>query len=87
VNEKILTDDNKDQLFGYTAAMDREIYVSLKNSEDKPLPDNEIWDTVAHEIVHAIFMTGQYNNCNTDEPLVEWTAKCMRQLIKQKIME
>lgn len=42
--------------------------------------------TLLHELVHIIFITGQYNSCNSDEPLVEWIANCIMSLKDQKIL-
>lgn len=39
-----------------------------------------------HEIVHSIFQTGQYMSCDNDEPLVEWTARCLKALKQQHII-
>jgi hypothetical protein len=35
-----------------------------------------------HEIVHAILDEGQYGEISSNEPLVEWLAKCLIQLNK-----
>ena len=50
------------------------------------ISDNEIIETLLHEINHAILTTGQYLNLSNDEPLVEWLARCYHSLIfKQKL--
>ena len=47
---------------------------------------DEIELTVLHGIVHSIFQTGQYMSCDNDEPLVEWTARCLKALKEQHII-
>lgn len=42
--------------------------------------------TFLHELMHVILSTGQYNNCNNDEPLVEWLARCIYSLKNQNII-
>lgn len=42
--------------------------------------------TLLHELFHAMFITGQYGHCNSDEPLVEWLANCLLSLKKQKVL-
>lgn len=54
--------------------------------EDTKVPKNEMELTLLHELVHAIFITGQYFEENENEPLVEWTARCLNQLIKKNIL-
>ena len=52
------------------------------------ISDNEIIETLLHEINHAIFATGQYLNLNDDEPLVEWLARCYYSILfNQKIFK
>ena len=42
--------------------------------------------TLLHELFHCIFDKGKYNADGDDEPLVEWCARCINSLIKQKII-
>lgn len=57
----------------------------LFGKTESPSKD-EIELTVLHEIVHSIFQTGQYMSCDNDEPLVEWTARCLKALKEQHII-
>lgn len=75
--------DEQGFYFGINYADRRVIEVALLNVDGNPLCDSEICNTLVHEIVHAIYSTGCYENTNNDEPLVEWTAKCIISLIKQ----
>ena len=52
------------------------------------ISDNDIIETLLHEINHAILTTGQYLNPSSDEPLVEWIARCYYSILfNQKIFK
>ena len=52
------------------------------------ISDNEIIETLLHEINHAILNTGQYLNLSHDEPLIEWIARCYYSILfNQKIFK
>ena len=40
-----------------------------------------------HELTHSILDTGGYNNSSSDEPLVEWIARCLNSLLKQNVFD
>ena len=71
----------KIKLFGETESPSRVITVSIKKPDGSKLSKDEIELTVLHEIVHSIFQTGQYINCD-----VEWTARCLKTLKEQHII-
>lgn len=71
--------------FGITSGAEHTIYVNLLNSRGKPATKETIESTLRHELVHAIFGSGQYLSCSDDEPLVEWTGKCIGELIRQNV--
>ena len=50
------------------------------------IPKNEMEITLLHELMHAILSTGQYTEYSKDEPLVEWLARCLYQLINKKVL-
>ena len=52
----------------------------------KMFPQEEIRLTLLHELVHVIFATGQYNDACNDEPIVEFTARSIRSLQKQRVI-
>lgn len=58
------------------------ITVALLDRDGKPFSEETVRLTTLHEIMHAIFAAGAYSSCNSDEPFVEWCAKCLNQLIK-----
>lgn len=62
------------------------IQIATKDIKGKPIPEDELDITVKHELMHTIFSEGQYSSCNTDEPLVEWCARCLHSLKKQGVL-
>ena len=75
-----------DWTYGKIDTHSKEIQVSIKLSNGKDMQENEILITLYHEIIHAILLTGQYVNSSSDEPLVEWLARCILSLKNQKIL-
>ena len=75
-----------DWTYGKIDTHSKEIQVSIKLSNGKDVQENEILITLYHEIIHAILLTGQYTNSSSDEPLVEWLARCILSLKNQKIL-
>jgi hypothetical protein len=70
--------------WGQTHTDTKEIYISKKYQNGKNIPSREIGITLLHELVHAIFSTGCYHASNTDEPLVEFTARCLKDILKSE---
>lgn len=64
----------------------RTIEISTKWPNGKAIEEATIKNTIRHELVHMIFLSGQYLGCYDDEPLVEWTAKALGQLIKSNLI-
>lgn len=73
-------------LWGITDHDNKLIVVSTKNLAGKPRAKEDIEITLYHELVHALLVSGQYLTCNSDEPLVEWLARCMYTMKQQKIL-
>lgn len=63
-----------------------EIHVAIKDKEGTPKPPEKVQQILMHEVVHAIFTSGQYLSCTNDEPLVEWMAKAIISLSKQNVI-
>ena len=82
--DKII-DENDDELFGQTDPCQKVILIA-KTINDVIVPKNEMEITLIHELIHAIFMTGQYIEQSDDEPLVEWTARCIYKLLNKGIL-
>ena len=79
-------DKESNWIYGKTDATSKEILISTKLSNGKNVQENEILITLYHEIIHAILLIGQYVNSSSDEPLVEWLARCILSLKNQKIL-
>ena len=75
---------SKKFIYGVNIPEKQTIYISTKDRDGNLLSDNIIKTTLLHEMVHAIFDTGCYHDSNLDEPLVEWTARCILTLLDQK---
>lgn len=71
-------DSNPD---GITDANKRLIAVSTNQS------DNEVMITLLHELIHAILDTGQYLNSSQNEPMVEFVARSLYSLTKQRLIQ
>ena len=84
-----IKDEENHWYAGMTYHGSRRIDVCVSDDNDKKRSDDEIGDTLLHEIMHAINSSGQYVQGNYDEtcnsePYVEWVAKCIWSLIKNK---
>lgn len=83
----IKPDEEGDYVFGRTESAVHTIYINTLSRDNKHNNTEETLTlTLLHELVHAIFGSGQYNNSTMDEPLVEWTARCIHSLRKQNII-
>ena len=71
-------DSNPD---GITDANKRLIAISTNQS------DNEVMITLLHELIHAILDTGQYLNSSQNEPMVEFVARSLYSLTKQRLIQ
>lgn len=76
-----LYDENDNYLLGLTNFGKREILIALQDPSGKALPEKELSLTLLHEVMHSIFMTGQYTSATQDEPLVEWCSRCLYSLL------
>lgn len=85
-----VVDENDKWLFGETESPSRVMAIGTEKPDGSKLSEDGIELAVLHEmvhsIVHSIFQTGQYMGCDNDEPLVEWTARCLKVLKKQHII-
>ena len=81
-----VSDENDDFVYGKYNSSSKTIYISTHNADNKSLPIEEINITLLHELFHTVLTAGQYNNCSDDEPLVEWLARCVNSLQKQKVL-
>lgn len=72
--------------FGQCNIDKKEILIGLRDAEGNFYREEQIENTLRHELMHVIMFEGQYNNCYADEPLIEWLAKSLGILLKQKIL-
>lgn len=84
--EKVLDPESGREIYGITYRGANNVITIAKTIYGQKINDKEIKLTLLHELMHAVFITGQYNNSNDDEPLVEWCARCLYQLIDKKVI-
>ena len=83
----VVPNDDPDRFtWGDTDGRIHEVRIATKDINGKDITDDELDITKLHEIMHVIFSEGQYADCNSDEPLVEWCARCLHSLKKQGIL-
>lgn len=71
---------------GVSNPAERVIQIATSGVNGEPLEEQDMRYTLAHECIHAILATGMYEDLNRNEPLVEYLAKNIVQLIDQKII-
>lgn len=88
VDQAPLTEGQEEGAFnnGVISPTKRTIFISTKWPNGKAIEEVTIKNTIRHELVHMIFLSGQYLSCYDDEPLVEWTAKALGQLTKSNLI-
>ncbi len=84
IQDIVISEDNK-EIYGLYEYSSKTIKVARYINGIK-LKDSEIKITILHELIHAIFSIGQYHHSSSDEPLVEWTARCLYKLVEKKII-
>lgn len=83
--EEIVNERENTVTYGITNHPEGLIQIADKvNGFKRSEKEKEI--TKLHEIMHAIFDAGNYHECNDDEPLVEWCARCLYSLKKQGVL-
>ena len=83
--QDVIKDNDNTELYGMCKGSSKEIFIA-RTLNGVTIKEEEKRIALLHEIMHAIYGTGCYSHCNDDEPLVEWTARCLNALIKQKII-
>ena len=81
-----VVDSENNWIYGAVDVLNKVIRISTTLPCGKPVQKEELETTLIHELLHAILISGQYNNCSNDEPLVEWISRCFVSLRKQKIL-
>lgn len=77
----IKSDDNESFVYGQTIHNKRTVLVATKD-----ISEDEQRLALYHELFHAVLSTGQYLNSCNDEPLVEWLARSLDCLKRNKIV-
>lgn len=72
--------------FGEESSADHTIKIALKYNEAGDIEKSELDKNLIHEIIHAILDEGQYFQESNNEPLVEWLARCIYNILKQNII-
>lgn len=77
-----IPDENNKIIYCKIDYSECKILISTKlNGNDIPLITQE--RTLYHELFHLILDEGQYNDCSTDEPLIECLAKGLYELVNK----
>ena len=84
--DTVPSDDPDRFTWGDTDGRTHVVRIATKDVKGKDIDDDEVEITKFHELMHVIFSEGQYSSCNSDEPLVEWCARCLHSLKKQGIL-
>lgn len=59
------------------------IYLHVRHSH-KEIPPDRLEETFYHELVHAIFHSGAYEELTKNEQLVQFIGACFHQFMKSK---
>ena len=80
--------EDEDGYYLGTTYHNKRIIELARYTNNVKISNNEIIETLLHEINHAILASGQYLDSNRDEPLVEWIARCYYSILfNQKIFK
>ena len=80
--------EDEDGYYLGTTYHNKRIIELARYTNNVKISNNEIIETLLHEINHAILNTGQYLNLSHDEPLIEWLARCYYSILfNQKIFK
>ena len=84
--DKIEVEDESLFRVGTTSSAAHRITLAKLDYDGKPMDKSEAKITLIHELIHAILNEGQYHDASSDEPMVEWLARCLKSLLDQKII-
>lgn len=84
--DEIESEEGGEWAYGTCNSAANIITIATKGIDGKPLKDDVLKVTLLHELIHAILNEGQYRNSSSDEPQVEWLAKCLKHLIDQQVI-
>lgn len=83
--DKVFNSEDK-WVYGETNTVELKISISTHTEDDIPLTKEQIRITLLHEIAHAMCFAGCYFGYGEDEPFIEFVAKSLNSLIKQKVL-
>ena len=72
--------------FGQENSANHTIEIATKFYNGSPISKEELDKNLIHECIHAILDEGQFFEESDNEPLVEWLARCIYSLKKQKVI-
>lgn len=79
--EHLVKIDDDNVVLGYAEPWTYVIHVSLYDPHDNPIPEKQIKTTIVHEMVHLFLDSGEYGKYSNNEPMVEWLAKCITEML------
>ena len=62
------------------------IYIATKDGAGKSYSKDRMDQTLRHELMHMVFLEGQYIHEYDDEPIVEWCAKAIGELLNKHVI-
>ena len=86
VLDKLVDEDDGHEYFGLSQRCARNAIKIGKTLRNVEITEETLEITLLHELMHAICDSGQYFDISQNEPFIEWTAKCLHSLKKQKII-
>ncbi len=72
-------------VYGKCDSSNKKLLIAKKLNGIKQSPQ-DMQLTLYHEFIHAALIEGQYLESSTDEPMIEWLARCFVQAKKDKIL-
>lgn len=84
--DKIEVDNPNTWRFGEEDASNHTIQICTKFRNGGSLSKSEIEKNLVHELIHAILDEGQFFEESSNEPLVEWLARCLHSIHKQGVL-
>lgn len=85
--DKIEMSDPNIWRFGETNSADHSIKICTKLYNGLSIENKELEKNLLHEIIHAILDEGQFFSESSNEPMVEWLARCIHSISKQNIYD
>lgn len=80
--------ESEDDMFieGMCQSSAYRLQIAKKDFNNKEIDNSTHTRVLFHELIHAILNEGQYLQASSDEPMVEWMARCLTSLKEQKVI-